>query len=83
MLFRSNWPQFVANCGCNLERTMSLLIRLRLALHKLVEKSLFPYNINPVLRLLEKCEDLYESSDNGSSRKDSNESNNIPRVIST
>ena len=61
---RRNWEEFVACCGRELDDTMSVLIRLRLAIDRLVSKALFPYNINPVLRLLEKCEQMYEANDN-------------------
>lgn len=60
---RRNWAEFVACCGRELDDTMSVLIRLRLAIDRLVSKALFPYNINPVLRLLEKCEQMYEVND--------------------
>uniref|UniRef100_A0A1B6DB26 Protein Lines N-terminal domain-containing protein n=1 Tax=Clastoptera arizonana TaxID=38151 RepID=A0A1B6DB26_9HEMI len=59
---RRNWPEFVAACGRELDDTMSVLIRLRLSIDRLVSKALFPYNINPVLRLLEKCEQMYEGN---------------------
>ncbi|KAJ9576947.1 hypothetical protein L9F63_006473 [Diploptera punctata] len=61
---RRNWEEFVACCGRELDDTMTVLIRLRLAIDRLVSKALFPYNINPVLRLLEKCEQMYEANDN-------------------
>lgn len=57
---RRNWIEFVATCGRELDDTMSLLIRLKYALERLVRHALFPYNINPILKLLEKCENLYE-----------------------
>ncbi|KAJ4436300.1 hypothetical protein ANN_18931 [Periplaneta americana] len=60
---RRNWAEFVACCGRELDGTMSVLIRLRLAIDRLVSKALFPYNINPVLRLLERCEQMYEVND--------------------
>lgn len=59
---RRNWTEFITVCAQELDDTMSVLIRLRLAIDRLVSKDLFPYNINPVLRLLEKCENLYEGS---------------------
>jgi len=62
-----NWPEFVTFSGRELERTMSVLIRLRMSIGRLVEHSLYPYNISPVLRLLEKCEELYESDNRSSS----------------
>lgn len=61
---RRNWAEFVSVCARELDSTMSVLIRLRLSIHKLVSKALFPYNINPVLRLLEKCEEMYEEIHN-------------------
>ncbi|CAG2066936.1 unnamed protein product [Timema podura] len=61
---RRNWGDFVACCGRELDDTISVLIRLRFAIDRLVSKDLFPYNINPVVRLLEKCEQLYEGNDN-------------------
>ncbi|XP_067007452.1 protein lines [Anabrus simplex] len=60
---RRNWGEFVSCCGRELDDTMSVLIRLRLAIDRLVSKALFPYNINPILRLLEKCEQMYEVND--------------------
>lgn len=57
---RRNWSEFVSSCGRELDDTMSVLIRLRLAIDRLVNRALFPYNIGPVLRLLVKCEELYE-----------------------
>lgn len=59
---RRNWSEFVNCCGRELDDTMTVLIRLRLAIDRLVSKALFPYNINPVLRLLEKCESFYEGN---------------------
>lgn len=67
---RRNWPKFLETCqqadsggSRGLEDTMRVLIRLRLQISRLVSKSLFPYNISPVLRLLEVCESLYEGSE--------------------
>ncbi|CAL8139522.1 unnamed protein product [Orchesella dallaii] len=57
-----NWNNFVSTCGRDLDRIMGLLIRVRIAVGRLVERSLFPYNINPVLRLLERCEEMYETN---------------------
>ncbi|XP_075214148.1 protein lines homolog [Lycorma delicatula] len=62
---RRNWPEFVSVCARELDDTMGVLIRLRFAIHRLVSKALFPYNINPVLKLLEKCEQMYEGNHNG------------------
>lgn len=68
---RRNWPSFLMSCETisgstttnELEDTMTVLIRLRHQIGRLVSKQLFPYNINPVLRLLEMCESLYEGNE--------------------
>ena len=44
-----------------LDRTMAVLIRLRLKVERLQEQALFPYNATPLLRLLHMCEELYEN----------------------
>ena len=66
---RSNWPMFERSCrestisNHSVEDCMSVLIRLRLKINKLVAKSLYPYDIAPVIRLLESCENLYEGNE--------------------
>ncbi|XP_063370472.1 protein lines [Cydia amplana] len=67
---RRNWPKFIETCqhtdsagSRGLDDTMRVLIRLRLQISRLVSRSLFPYNISPVLRLLEVCESLYEGNE--------------------
>lgn len=62
-----NWSEFVSSCGKDLENTMTVLIRLRMSVGRLTERGLWPYNINPILRLLEKCEELYENPSSSSS----------------
>ena len=59
---KRNWLEFVTCCAGELDNTMTVLIRLRLSIVRIVSKNLFAYNINPVLRLLEKCESLYEGN---------------------
>lgn len=59
---RRNWEEFVRECGGELDNVMTMLIRLKLLIDRLVSKHLFPYNIDPVLRLLEKCENMYEGN---------------------
>lgn len=68
---RRNWSKFVTSC-CDssvntrdneLDNTMTVLIRLKMLINRLVASNLFPYNINPVLRLLEVCEGLYEGNE--------------------
>uniref|UniRef100_A0A1B0B1X8 Protein lines n=1 Tax=Glossina palpalis gambiensis TaxID=67801 RepID=A0A1B0B1X8_9MUSC len=64
---RANWPMFVRSCdalGSNmLDEAMDALIRLRLQISRLVSRQLYPYDISPVLRLLENCEDLYQGNE--------------------
>ena len=57
---RRSWHQFAIQCGRQTDRVMTVMIRLRIAIDRLVSKNLFPYNITPILRLLEKCEELFE-----------------------
>ena len=56
------WPEFVASAARDVDDTMAVVANLKQAIDRLVSKDLFPYNINPVLRLLVKCESLYEGS---------------------
>jgi protein Lines len=66
---RLNWSMFVQSCQNfgivhnTLDEAMSVLIRLRLQISRLVAKSLYPYDIAPILRLLESCESLYEGNE--------------------
>jgi hypothetical protein len=66
---RLNWSMFVLSCrdcgmGSNvLDDTMTVMTRLRFKIGRLVSKSLYPYDIAPVLRLLESCENLYEGNE--------------------
>lgn len=66
---RINWSMFVQSCrdcgmGSNvLDDTMTVMTRLRFKIGRLVSKSLYPYDIAPVLRLLESCENLYEGNE--------------------
>jgi len=52
------------------QRVMDCLIRLRLAVRRLHDKSLFPYPIGPLLSLLSSVETLYEASCNDSESSD-------------
>lgn len=54
-----NWEKFMTTCGSDVGKIMGLFIRLKITL---VNSPHFPYNIDPVIRLLEKCENSYESS---------------------
>lgn len=66
---RINWSMFVQSCrdcgmGNNvLDETMDVMTRLRYKIGRLVSKSLYPYDIAPILRLLESCENLYEGNE--------------------
>ncbi|GAB0096053.1 Protein lines [Sergentomyia squamirostris] len=63
---RLNWDMFVTSCqrstvGNNcLDSAVGVLKRLRLQIQRLVSMARFPYDIAPVLRLLDSCEQLYE-----------------------
>lgn len=67
---RVNWTFFIQSCAdptvggpsC-LNDTMTVLIQLRLTISRLVAKGEFPYEIGPILRLLESCENLYEGQE--------------------
>lgn len=43
-----------------LEHVMSITIKLRMQIHSLNKKNLLPYNVNPLLRLLQSLEDQYD-----------------------
>ncbi|XP_017001816.3 protein lines [Drosophila takahashii] len=66
---RMNWTMFVHSChtfgmgSAMLDEAMGVLIRLRLQISRLVSRQLYPYDISPVLRLLESCESLYEGNE--------------------
>jgi len=40
---------------------MATVIRLKFSVVRLVEKNIFPYNVQPLLTLIQDLEDLYES----------------------
>eukprot|EP00057_Strongylocentrotus_purpuratus_P005647 XP_003731459.1 PREDICTED: uncharacterized protein LOC100893907 [Strongylocentrotus purpuratus] len=54
--------QSVSELGC-LDDTMTILIRLRLAIERLDRKGLFPFSATPLIRILVKVEDMYEAVD--------------------
>jgi protein Lines len=66
---RLNWSMFVDSCRSfgmgnhTLDDTMEVMTRLRHQIGRLVSKSLYPYDIAPILRLLESCENLYEGNE--------------------
>ncbi|XP_033121807.1 uncharacterized protein LOC117120831 isoform X2 [Anneissia japonica] len=47
--------------SCTLDKTMTTLIRLRLAIERLIRRDLFPFRAVSLLRLLEDVEGLYEN----------------------
>lgn len=49
-----DWTGFVETCGDAYEDTVGALLHLKTSINKLMKKSLFPYNISPVYRLLER-----------------------------
>ncbi|XP_053658620.1 protein lines [Anopheles marshallii] len=51
------------NANVILDSVMTVLISLRLQISRLVADTLFPYNITPILRLIENCESLYEGNE--------------------
>lgn len=66
---RINWSLFVqscANCGMGhnvLDSSMAVLTQLRKEISNLVARSLYPYDISPILRLLESCESLHAGNE--------------------
>lgn len=72
---RSNWSMFINSCQTfdtstntdnannTLDRAMGVLINLRFQINRLVSRNLFPYDISPIVRLIENCESLYENDD--------------------
>lgn len=62
---RSNWSLFTDSCrtfkndGTELDSTMKVLKSLRLKITKMVSRNQFPYDISPIVRLLESCESMH------------------------
>jgi hypothetical protein len=55
----NRWSEFCLCCDTKLQSTMATLMGLQTSLDQLIKNNLTPYNLNPVLRLLVKCNDLY------------------------
>merc|ERR1712117_234760 len=53
-----DWNGFTNNLGSKYTETVGVLLELKESIRRLMSKSLFPYNIGPVFRLLEKVEKL-------------------------
>lgn len=66
---RVNWLMFSSSCRMfkndvnELDSTMKVLKRLRLKISKMVSRSQYPYDISPILRLLESCENIHEGNE--------------------
>lgn len=59
----NRWTEFCVFCNIKLENTMKILISLHTKLEQLIKNDLTPYNLNPVLRLLVECKELYTGED--------------------
>jgi len=55
----NRWSEFCLCCDTKLQSTMATLMGLQTSLDQLIKNNLTPYNLNPVLRLLVKCNNLY------------------------
>jgi len=53
-----DWSMFMCNCGDSYSSTLGVLLQLKTSINRLMKKDLFPYNIGPVYKLLEKVETL-------------------------
>ncbi|XP_060847264.1 uncharacterized protein LOC132926868 isoform X2 [Rhopalosiphum padi] len=51
--------RFFYSFGTGLDDAMGLLIRLRLKMLRLHENRVFPYNVMPITKLLQRCDELY------------------------
>ncbi len=66
---RVNWTMFTTSCRMfkndvtELDSTMKVLKRLRLKISKMVSQSEYPYDISPILRLLDDCENIHEGNE--------------------
>lgn len=54
-----DWSGFVSSCDTSYNEAIQILIDLKQSIQRLLSKSLFPYNIGPVFRLLEKVESFH------------------------
>ncbi|KAG4073903.1 hypothetical protein HA402_014108 [Bradysia odoriphaga] len=66
---RVNWTMFATSChmfkndATELDGTMKVLTRLRFKINKMVLDKQYPYDIQPILRLLESCESIHEGNE--------------------
>lgn len=55
----NRWTEFCLCCETKLQSTMKIVLGLHTSLDQLIKNDLTPFNLSPVLRLLEKCKNLY------------------------
>lgn len=53
-----DWTLFVSSCAESYNSTLEVILNLRSSISRLLDKELFPYNIGPVYKLLQKVEEL-------------------------
>lgn len=54
--------RFFRACGDAVHDAMGLLIRLRLKMLRLHENRVFPYDVTPIARLIQRCDELYSDA---------------------
>jgi len=59
-----DWSGFVSSCNIDYEEVIQVLLGLQQSIKRLLSKSLFPYNIGPVYRLLQKVDTLHRNQKN-------------------
>lgn len=58
MVCRDAWG-FFRSCGSGLDDAMGLLIKLRLKMLRLHKNCVFPFNVVPFTKLIQRCDELY------------------------
>lgn len=53
--------RFPSGCGDRLDATVAALVKLRSKVLRLHRKNMFPYDAGPIVRLIQRCDDLYGS----------------------
>merc|ERR1712048_727677 len=56
-----DWPGFVSSCHIHYDEVIQVLLGLQHSISRLLSKNLFPYNIGPVYRLLDKVDSLHRT----------------------
>merc|ERR1711992_347532 len=59
-----DWPGFVSSCHIHYDEVIQVLLGLQHSISRLLSKNLFPYNIGPVYRLLDKVDSLHRTQKN-------------------